>query len=309
MLENIRRFTQANHTPSLHKDQIDLLGWTANTDVAQLILEGKDIPDTIPLDDNIRLLAPFLSTPPSISALGPISSTVSRDEFRWYWKRCKEQTSCGISSLHFGHFKASCMSDELTDIDRMFLQLNLQYGVVLDRWLQAIDVMIPKKSTSIRVDKLRTIMLFEADWNFANKLIGKRTMQQSEAANTIAPEQYGSRKRKSAILHATNKQLVFDLVRQRKINVVLLVLDATSCYDRISIPIASLCLQRQGVSQSQIKVMFVTLDQMVHYIRTSFGDSITFYTNHSDERFHVIGQGARQWSRSDDMGQCEHSTS
>jgi hypothetical protein len=37
--------------------------------------------------------------------------------------------------------------------------------------------------------------------------------------------------------------------------------------------------------------MFVTLDQMVHYIRTLFGDSVTFYAHPSNERLHGIGQG------------------
>jgi hypothetical protein len=77
-------------------------------------------------------------------------------------------------------------------------------------------------------------MLFEADWKLINKIVGKRTMAQAEKANTIASEQYGSRKQKSAILHATNKQLLFDIVRQKKGNVILLILDAKSCYDRIS---------------------------------------------------------------------------
>jgi hypothetical protein len=106
--------------------------------------------------------------------------------------------------------------------------------------------MIPKKTNSFRVDKLRTICLVEPDFNFMNKLFGKRMMALAEKNDTIAPEQYGSRKKKSSILHATNKQLVFDIVRQTKLNVSLMVLDAKSCYDRISPPMASISLRRQG---------------------------------------------------------------
>jgi hypothetical protein len=40
-------------------------------------------------------------------------------------------------------------------------------------------------------------------------------MDKAEKAHTIAPAQYGSHKQKSAILQATNKQLLFDIVHQK----------------------------------------------------------------------------------------------
>jgi Reverse transcriptase (RNA-dependent DNA polymerase) len=130
----------------------------------------------------------------------------------------------------------------------------------------------------------------EADFNFLNKLIGKRVMAHAEACGTIAQEQYGSRKQKSALLHATNKQLSFDILRQCKKNVALVVLDAKSCYDRISPPIASLALARQGTPQSFIEMMFTTIDRMKHHIRTKFGDSEVFYER-DEAKFHGILQG------------------
>ena len=45
-------------------------------------------------------------------------------------------------------------------------------------------------------------------------------------------------------MHAINKQLVFDIARQSKQSLALLVLDAKSCYDRIAPPIASIALKR-----------------------------------------------------------------
>jgi Reverse transcriptase (RNA-dependent DNA polymerase) len=115
-------------------------------------------------------------------------------------------------------------------------------------------------------------------------------MYHAESAGTIAPEQFGSRKHKSAILHAVNKQLTFDIVRQQRLNAALLVLDAKSCYDRISPPIASLALKRQGAPQSIVDVLFTTLDEMKHFIRTAYGDSDITYRRLND-KFHGIGQG------------------
>jgi Reverse transcriptase (RNA-dependent DNA polymerase) len=176
------------------------------------------------------------------------------------------------------------------NIDRILAEISLTTGYALSRWKIGIDVMIPKKADSQRVDKLRTIVLMEADFNFLNKLIGKRVMIQAERTNSLADEQYGSRKNLSSILHATNKQLVFDIIRQKKQDVALIVLDAKSCYDRISPPIASLCLRRCGAPQSMCEMMFSAIDEMRHYTRTSFGDSEGWYKR-QDQRFHGILQG------------------
>jgi Reverse transcriptase (RNA-dependent DNA polymerase) len=158
------------------------------------------------------------------------------------------------------------------------------------RWHHGIDIMIPKKADSQRVDKLRTIVLMEADFNFINKIIGKRIMKNAETANNLAAEQYGSRKQMSSILHATNKQLTFDIVNSTKQNTALLILDAKSCYDRIAQPIASICLRRQGAPKSFCSVMFDTIDKMKHTIRTSYGDSEMHYLR-ENTRFHGILQG------------------
>ena len=70
----------------------------------------------------------------------------------------------------------------------------------------------------------------------------------------------------------------------------LLVLDAKSCYDRIAQPIASLALQRWGLPQTNTIVMFNTIQNKAHYIRTSYGNSSYTYCQ-GDIPFHGILQG------------------
>jgi hypothetical protein len=176
------------------------------------------------------------------------------------------------------------------NLDRILLEIPFRTGYTPQSWKTGIDCEIPKKEGSNRVTKLRTILLFEADCNHLFKVFGRRRMHQAEKSGTIAPEQYGSRKHKSSILHAVNKQLSFDIIRQQKSDAALLVLDAKSCYDCISPPIASLALKRQGAPQSMIDVLFLTLDEMTHFIRTAYGDSDITYCRLRD-RFHGIGQG------------------
>ena len=74
--------------------------------------------------------------------------------------------------------------------------------------------MLEKKKGNFNVDKLRAILLYEADFNQNNKYIGIEMMYTAEALQTLAVEQYGSRKNFSAVDHSLNKTLTFDLIRQ-----------------------------------------------------------------------------------------------
>ncbi len=266
-----------------------MLGWTANTETAQDIIHGKTPKAKNLLHPDLVKILPFLSKPPNTNS-SVVDHCISENEYNYHLSKCNKFTSPGPSTIHYGHWKASCRHPMLRRIDATFLELSLQYGIILDRWCSTTDVMIPKKADSFQVKKLRTIMLFEHDWNLMNKIIAKRTMQLAESNSSIAKEQYGSRKQKSAIMHACNKQILFDLIRERKINASLTILDALSCYDSVAIPFAAICLQRQGTTPQMVHVMFITLSQMKHFIRTSFGDSKQAYTQ-TTTRFHGIGQG------------------
>jgi hypothetical protein len=190
----------------------------------------------------LQRLSPYLTRPLAIQESGEISTDITSDEYAYSWHRTRECTTSGKSGIHFGHMKASCLHPTLAETDCLFLEISLKSGYTLNRWKQCIDLCIPKKVDSIRVNKLRTICLVECDNNHLYKIIGRRIMKHAEKANTIAVEQYGSRKRKSAILHATSKQLTLDIIRQLKQDASLSVLHAMACYDCITAPVSSLSM-------------------------------------------------------------------
>lgn len=275
----------------MQQSQIDIIGEYANTAFTEKVLAG-DVPIHASLDPDMRRLLPFFAKPGSIKEAGDIDLTITTDQYHYGWKKQKEYTiSCG--PMHFGHFKASIYNSTLLEeFDRSILELSLRTGHILPRWTNATDVMIPKKTDSIRVDQLRTICLLASDWNFGNKLLSKRLMHHSEKANSIAPEQYGSRKKKSAIQHATNKAILFDIQRQRKQKTALLVLDAKACYDRIPIHIAALGLKRQGLPDSAIQFMMSPIIKRTkHNVRTIYGDSTMKYSALDCKGYHGILQG------------------
>lgn len=266
-----------------------MLGEFGDSPLSDNILAG-----TIDLNNNLhqdlQRLAPFLKTPDTINNAPEIDLCITLDQYKKGWMRQKEATLSG-GQMHFGQFKASAHNDTLANFDRMILELCLKTGHVLPRWKKGTDIMIPKKADSLRIDQLRTICLLAADWNFGNKLLSRRIMAQAEKCHTIAPEQYGSRKNKSSIGHATSKSLLYDIQRQKKQDSALLILDAKACYDRIPLHLASLCLRRQGLPVSAIKYMMKPIQNMRHNVRTAYGESSISYKANDQAGYHGILQG------------------
>ena len=73
-----------------------------------------------------------------------------------------------------------------------------------------------EKPGDYHVQRLRTVLLLEADFNQGNKLPGRKLMFNAEHLGLLAPEQYGSWKFYTAINQGLNKRLSFDILRQRK---------------------------------------------------------------------------------------------
>ncbi len=71
-----------------------------------------------------------------------------------------------------------------------------------------------KKPGNCRVDKLRIIFLYEADFNFLNKKLGRDTLRQAENHNQVTTEQNGSHRggQHREISQALNKILTFNII-------------------------------------------------------------------------------------------------
>jgi hypothetical protein len=104
-------------------------------------------------------------------------------------------------------------------------------------------------------------------------------MADAERFQTIAPEQYGSRKYHAAIDQAVNKTLACDLIWQLRIPGAFVSSDLKSCYDRIVHSMASIAMQANGVPESCAICMFTTIQNLKHTVRTAFGDSDKTYGN------------------------------
>ena len=157
--------------------------------------------------------------------------------------------------------------------------LPYQTGYSPKRYQKSINAMLLKKAGKTDVDSLRTIVLLKPDFNHMNKKLGRDVMVHAEKHQLIAPEQFGSRKGHSSIDQVIIKTLYYDILRIKRQDGFLCSNDAKGCYDRITHSMASLALQRVGLSPLPITSMFTTLQQMTHHIRTGYGISKGTYGN------------------------------
>ena len=274
--ENERRFRQTSDTPFMIPPLVNEVGYLGNTEAAESILAGTYTPPP-GTDKYAAKLIPHLKRPECIANDKPVDISINKERHIRGWRKCKERTSAGPSPLTYSHFKAGSFNDVIAYFEALMSDIPYATGYSLSRWRKGIDVSIPKAKDNIYADKMRTILLMEADFNMDNKWLGKQAMEYAEDHNVLAPEQSGSRKNHTPEKCGLNKRLTLDILRQMKSAGAMVSNDAKSCYDRIIHAIASICLRRVGVPLPPIICMFSTLQNLEHCIRTAYGDSKLAY--------------------------------
>jgi hypothetical protein len=165
----------------------------------------------------------------------------------------------------------------LATMEASLMSIAMKSGISFETWKQGADTVIPKKTSSPRVDKLRTIVLHAADANFCYKHTAKKIVDVAEKIpGALVPEQY-ARKGRRCGSQVLNKQITFDVWRQKRTPGIITPNDLHSNYDRICHSIAALAARRLGIQESEIKFMMSTLQDMKHTIRTALGDSTDSY--------------------------------
>ena len=106
-----QRFSLAESAPATNTSLRDTVGFLADTEYALELVTGQaplpadiDGPTKVIIEEMQRLW----------KDTGDDRFTtfrITQDDFRYYWRRAKEQTSSSYSNIHFGHYKAAVQSD------------------------------------------------------------------------------------------------------------------------------------------------------------------------------------------------------
>ena len=263
--ENIKKFHQCEEScPFLQPPLSDIFGQYGETSAADEVMKGTfKVPET-----NNRLTQLFLDTCQQTSLHTNMERSVT--DYKTSWQRMKEKT--GSHGLHFGHFMASCKHQENLLVHYIMAEIPFRTGYSPPRWKEATNVMILKKAGLFNIEKLRTICLFQADFNHNNKHFGRQLMKHAVDNEMMAKEQYSVTGKKS-ITHAINKTLLFDNNRYQKGVLAITSCDLKSCYDRIAHVPAKLAVQSLGMKEEPLISFFSTLQEVQYYTRTVYGDS------------------------------------
>jgi hypothetical protein len=220
------RFNQVAETPFQTEPLLSTVGNVGTTPSADLILQGElPIPPTT--DVWAAKLIPFLKQVLPTADLVDLTP----EQYAASWKKVKEKTSAGPSGMTIPHMKAHGTSRFVTEVDTILANLPYRFGFSPRRWRKGLDVMLEKKPGVRQLNKLRAILLYEADFNQNNKRLGRDMLFRAEDGNAVAVEQFGSRKHMSATDQSLNKTLTFDIWRQLRQRGALCSNDAKACYD------------------------------------------------------------------------------
>ena len=229
MEENGKRFRLTESTPLMSEYFKNKLGYLAERSPENEIWKGntegfKNISEEVK-----RMFEMFEG-----NSKKEVDTVITAIDFKTYWKKAKERTSSSVSGLHFSHYKSAADSDRMSEIHAIMTHMASNSGVPLVRWTKGLSCMLEKEKGVCIVDKLRAILLMEADFNFGNKLLfGHRLMKQMENTGDIPAEQHGSRNAHRSIEVALNRRFISDISHQKRSDMMIAGVDAEFCYDRI----------------------------------------------------------------------------
>lgn len=255
----------------------DNFGYCARTAAGRAVLEGSY---TFPVQTDpatCEILEEITQVREKVPA-DSISSVITGQQWSSYWTQAREETSSSELGLHFSHQIALAHSLLLSHLHATRCSIALHRGFGLQRWSQGLSVMLEKIRGCLVVNKLRSILLMEADFNAVNKIIYGSRMMNNVWQHGMMPDEIFSEKKQTANDGTMTKVLFYDIVQQSRQAAGIGSVDVDNCFDRVAHAVASLVFQAFGVSEDTCGAMLQTIQD------------IQFFSAHSVWGFEVSGR-------------------
>jgi hypothetical protein len=221
------------------------LGVDCTSDDVQALLSGSYDRDLEPLSSEAgcwlkQLRKIFFAERPD----GMLDTTLSLQEWIAGWSKMRESTA-SAPGTHYGHYISAAVpaklpedhEDYLTDLAVIYatmVSLPLKHGFAPRRWGKCVDAILEKIPGRPIIEKLRIIMLFEADFNYVLTLMwGKHLVRHGEKHGYFGTENHGSRPGRQTIDALLEKLLIYKFARLSRTSLIAVDNDAKSCNDRI----------------------------------------------------------------------------
>lgn len=211
MADHKAKFTQVWDTPFMQEPLHNLIGPLGLNQTADEILQGTfNPPDTI--DDETRNVIQHMRINDRVILQGPLRNGCTTREFQRFWKKRREKISSPMSGIHNGHYISAAQDDYLSKLTSILSSIPWTMGITPQRWMKSLNVEIEKKKGFRRLDKLRTIVLLEADFNTGTKMIYNKRMLDNSRQHDLIPDFQYLRKGARSVEAVIFKRLFFDLL-------------------------------------------------------------------------------------------------
>ena len=287
-------FRAASTSPCGKGSVLDDLSFSTLTSAGTSLLNGNFSSHWHGENELLREFFASFSSPENVRSSQSIPTSVEEVDVKRGFGKWREATSTSPSGRHLGHYRAIIQDDTLLSCLTKFLDIIVQRGISLSRWQHAVNVMLEKDAGCPKINRLRIIHLFEADFNFFLKLLwGHRLVHRAHEFKMINTGQYGSVPGRTAIELVMLNQISNDICRTNKYNIIVRFdNDASACYDRILVPLGMMAARRCGMAENAIRIHAATLENMKYKVKTSYGISDKYYTSQPGEPLFGTGQGS-----------------
>ncbi|OEU15138.1 hypothetical protein FRACYDRAFT_239817 [Fragilariopsis cylindrus CCMP1102] len=305
-LRNQRHFGQAetDGTPFTTESMKHKFNWNASTNEAELVLQGEYEDEEI--TEITRLMLDNLTR---ITDVDDSPKFLTTEEFKGKFRVWRESTSTSPSGRHLGHYKALVVTIDrsLKEEEREALR-NIQEAITkcyvhminyaikhkysLERWKTIVNMMIYKEPGNVKIHRLRVIHIYEADLSLLWGVKWRQGMRKAVKNKTLHTGQYGGLPGRDCTSLTYLEELRLDYSLLTRYSLANFDNDATACYDRILMAIASLAGRKYGIHKDIIFIHAQTLEEAEFKLKLSTKISDTTYRHCVKFPIHGTGQGS-----------------
>jgi len=152
---------------------------------------------------------------------------------------------------------------------------------------------LEKKPGHPSIDSLRTLHMFEADYNLLLKWHSSLGfMPKSEKHNRLLDSQGGGRAGRSAIDLACKKVVIYDYISITRTDAVDVSIDVARCFDNMVEACENLSCRQHGADPVYLKLHAATQQQFRYHVKHAHGVSEGYNQHSTVNPWYGAGQGA-----------------
>jgi len=313
-LRNRKHFGQSQGTPFTLPPLSTHISWSADTPLSEDILQSTphatEQLNTFDLPPQCRSLLDFCKM---TSELDSLPYEITAAEFSGKIRNWKESTTTSPSGRHLGRYKAlytqfpksadpaikeetemlTSHQTEMREAIRGIINHCLHHGYVLHRWKKILNAMIFKEHNNHKIHRLRVIHIYEADLNLIFAIKWQQLLHHADHTNQLNNGLFGGRPGCEAQSLPLLEELKYDISLTSRRSLFNFDNDASSCYDRIIINLASLISRKYGIHRNVTSLHANTLMNAAFHLRTLDGSlSHESYSHSPLFPIHGSGQGS-----------------